>query len=267
MTQPNECSDGALRLPSETGPTSAERVRSLLFAADSLTITTGEHRCVLAGLHSVDAVGRILLWAPSCSCLVTEAVNPSGGGVATVVEVTDVAAVAVRDRVRARVTVHGSLSLSHGEPSPEIGGVAPALGEVPMTALALESRYIVLEDAGVPVIVDPAVLAGAEVDPLAGCEASMLLHLSADHPDAVSLLARLIGPAELISVVRISPLALDRYGIVLRLERRTGHRDVRIPFSARARDVPHAQLELTALLARGARRTRPCHRAATPPQP
>lgn len=264
MTQPNECSDGALSMSSGTSPTSAERVRSLLFAADSLTVTTGEHRCVLAGLHSVDAVGRLLLWAPSCSCLVTEAVNPLGGGVATVVEVTDVAAVAVRDRVRARVSVHGSLSLIHPEPSSEIGAEG---GEVGMSALALETRYVVLEDAGVPVIVDPVVLAAAEVDPLAGCEASMMLHLAADHPDAIELLARLVAPEQLISVVRICPLALDRYGVVLRLERVGGFRDVRIPFGVRARDVPHAQFELNALLARGARRSRPCHRAVTPPTP
>jgi hypothetical protein len=225
-------------------------VRSLLFAADSLTVTTGAHRCSLAGLHSVDTVGRLLLWAPSCSCLVTEAAAPLGGGVATVVEVTDVAAVAVRDRVRARLTVHGSLSLIHPEPSPEIGA---GEGEVAMTALAVETRYVVLEDAGVPVIVDPMVLAGAEVDPLAGREAEMLLHLAAEHPDAVSLLARLVAHEQLISVVRISPLALDRYGVVLRLERLAGHRDVRIPFAVRARDVPHAQVELNALLARGAR--------------
>jgi hypothetical protein len=179
--------------------------------------------------------------------------------VSTVVEATDVAAVAVRDRVRARVTVHGSLSLIHHEASPEIGGV-------PMTPLVLEIRYAVLEDAGVPTIVDPGLLAAAEVDPLAASEAEMLLHLAGDHPDAIELLARLLAPELLISVVRISPLALDRYGIVLRLERRSGHRDVRVPFAVRARDLPHAQVELNALLARGARRGRPCHRPAVPPQ-
>src|SRR3979409_968304 len=96
-----------------SGPTSAERVSTLLAAAESLTVATGETREELVGLHSLDAVGRVLLWPSAHSCVVTQVLNAAGGDVEACIEITDVAAVAVRDRVRARLTAHGWLSLNH----------------------------------------------------------------------------------------------------------------------------------------------------------
>jgi hypothetical protein len=222
-------------------------------AADSLTVTTDGHRCSLAGLHAIDAVGRLILWAPAHSCLVTEVATSRGGAVSTLVEVTDVAAVAVRDRVRARVAVRGSLSLVHA-------GTCSGTKQLRVQMQAAE-----LVEAGLPAggfaegatIVDPDAFAAVEADPLCRAEPAMLLHLATVHPQSVAMLARLVEPRLLQSVVRIVPYSLDRYGIVLRLERLAGQRDVRLPFAERATDVAHAQRELNALLAAGAR-TRPC---------
>jgi hypothetical protein len=200
-------------------------------AADSLTITTDKHRCSFVGLHAIDAVGRLILRAPAQSCLVTEIATGPGKGVPTMVEVTDVAAVALRDRVRARVTVHGSASLVHR------GDCSGPLEEV--------------------TVVDPLAFAAVEADPLCLAEPEMLLHLVSHHPEALARLSRLVDPALMLAVVRVSPYALDRYGIVLRLERLAGHRDVRLPFAERAADVVHAQRQLNDLVAAGAR-IRPC---------
>jgi hypothetical protein len=48
----------------------------------------------------------------------------------------------------------------------------------------------------------------------------------------------------------VDPLRLDRYGIVLRLQRAGGRRDVRLPFPARLRNPVHAVVQIQTLLAR-----------------
>ncbi len=251
MTQPNECSDGALS-SGGGGPTSAERVRSLLVAADSLTVTTGEHRCDLVGLHSVDAVGRLFLWAPAHSCLVTEVDTQVGGRVPAKIEVTDVAAVAVRDRVRARVAVHGSLSLNHP-------ATCSDNGKLHMVELALDVHGAELDEAGTITVVDPVALAAAEVDPLATCEADMLLHIATAHPDAVEVLTRLVVPELLAGVVRVVPAG----------PRPVRHRPApRAPGRAPGRPVavlvPHQRRPARAARAQRAARPRSAAGAAVP---
>lgn len=219
-------------------------------AADSLTITTDKHRCSFVGLHAIDAVGRLILRAPALSCLVTEVATGPCEGVPTMVEVTDVAAVALRDRVRARVTVHGTASLVH--PGNCSGPLEEGLAELRVRMHGAE-----VEEHGTTTVVDPIAFAAVEADPLCLAEPDMLLHLVTAHPDALARLARLVDPVLMQAVVRVSPYALDRYGIVLRLERLAGHRDVRLPFAQRSDDVPHAQRQLNDLVAAGAR-ARPC---------
>ena len=214
-------------------------------AADTLTVTTDQHQCSLVGLHAIDAVGQLLLRAPAHSCLVTGADARPAGGVPALIEVTDVAAVAVRDRVRARVTVHGSLSLVHRG---ACSGPAPAAS----AELRVRIRAIELMEGATSTVVDPLAFAAVEADPLCRAEPDMLLHLVGAHADAVAVLARLVGTRLLQGVVRVVPLALDRYGITLRLERLGVHHDVRVPFARRAADVAGAQRQLGALLAAAA---------------
>jgi len=249
VTQTKKCSVG----PSE--PSSAERAVTLLAAAESLTVTTGEAREELVGLHSLDAVGRVLLWAPAQSCVVTQVLSAAGGDVEACIEITDVAAVAARDRVRARLTAHGWLSLNHHDQcygTPE---------------LALEITRADLVERGRTVSVPAAELAVAERDPLAIREADILLHLADSHPEAVELLTRLVDPVALQAATRVLPLGLDRYGVVLRVERASGYRDVRLPFPHRAADALGAQRGLGALLAEAGRRARRCWHGAGPGLP
>lgn len=245
MTQTNECSGGPSR------PSSAERVVTLLAAADSLTVTTDEARYELVGLHSLDAVGRLLLWAPA-RCLVTRVLAAAGGDIEACVEITDVAAVAARDRVRTRLTAHGWLSLNHPEDS---SGTPELVLEVVRADLA--------EDGFASTVLSRD-LAAAEVDPLAACEADILLHLADAHPEAIELLTRLVDPAALQAATRVLPLALDRYGVVLRIERASGYRDVRLPYPVRAADATAAQRGLAALVAEARQRAR-CRAQVAPP--
>jgi hypothetical protein len=222
-------------LPAE--PTAAEAVRSVLTAATSLTLTTEGHRVELAGLHSVEAPGRLLLAAPAASHLGDEVARAPGGDVTATVEFTDVAPVAVPDRVRAKVVLGGWLGPAAGPPGTD-------------AALCFETALVELEQGGRTIGVDLEDLVRAEPDPLAETEAEMLTHLAGAHGDTVELLAQLVDVRLLQGVTRVDPLRLDRYGIVLRLQRTGGRRDVRLPFPVRLRNPAHAVVQIQTLLAR-----------------
>jgi len=76
-----------------------------------------------------------------------------------------------------------------------------------------------------------------EDGPLALAEAHLLTHLADCHPDAVERLTRLVDHASLYGAVRVQPVAVDRHGLTLRIERNRAHGDVRLPFHAPADDV------------------------------
>jgi hypothetical protein len=190
-------------------PTPAERLRSLLATAGSLTLHVPGRRCDLVGAHRVEA-GRILLDMP------IQGVPLEDPDTAAVLELTDVAPTSVRSRVRARATFGGWLGV-HPE-----GGLALDLAEATLQDPAYG------RDAEISV--DPDDFAAAAPDPLAHVEADLLCHLTDAHPDAVDRLARLVPPHHLHGVKRIVPVRIDRYGVVLRLEFAGRARDVRLPF-------------------------------------
>ena len=166
----------------------------------------------------------------------TQVVPAAGDGdLAAVVELTQLAAVPARERVRARLSLGGWLTLEPVDLS-----------------LRLDVAEVVLEDDEGAWEVDVDGYRGARPDCLARAESEHLLHLGSHHPDAVTLLARLAGNHALQGAVRVLPVALDRYGLVLRVERIRGHLDVRLPFPApvrRSGDVADAMRCLLALAA------------------
>ncbi|AJE82741.1 MULTISPECIES: DUF2470 domain-containing protein [Streptomyces] len=221
--------------PKPAEPTPAERARSVLAAAGSLTVTTHGHRVELVGLHSVDAEGGLTLHDPPDSHLVAEVRAAPRTSLPAVMEFTDIAPSVVRDRVRARLTLAGSLA-----PGAEEG------------VLSFTLARACLEEHNRPYTVEPAELAAAEPDPLATFEADMLGHLDTAHADAVELLSRLLPVKKLLGVVRVRPLRLDRYGIVLRLERFRGSCDARLVFPEPATHAGEAVERLHLLLDRAA---------------
>ncbi|GAA2375840.1 DUF2470 domain-containing protein [Dactylosporangium salmoneum] len=213
-------------------PTPAERLRSLLAAAGSLTLHVPGRRCDLVGAHRVEA-GRILLQAP-------DSVLPEPD-CAAALELTDVAPTPVRSRVRARAT---------------FGGWLTAAGD---GNLELELVEATLQDPAYgpdrEISVDPDAFAAAAPDPLAESESDLLCHLATAHPGAVDRLSRLIPPHHLHGVRRILPVRLDRYGVVLRLEFAGRARDVRLPFLAPLHRPEEAGDKMQELYARA----RCCH--------
>ncbi|QMU77824.1 DUF2470 domain-containing protein [Streptacidiphilus sp. PB12-B1b] len=226
--------------PRATEPSPAERIRSVIAAAASMTVIANGDREDLHGSGLVGFGDGIRLRVPADSRLAGDAACTPGGGAPALIEWTDVAPVAVRGRIRARVRIAGRLHPP--QPGPE--------GTVTML---LEPRQVALATGRETTLVDPAGLCAAEPDPVAPFEAALLIHLDEDHRDQVAAMTRLIHPQDLLGVVRVVPLALDRYGIVLRLEYPRAQRDARLVFAEPLTDVDQVGALIHTLVAHTAR--------------
>ncbi|MFF9126865.1 DUF2470 domain-containing protein [Streptomyces sp. NPDC014889] len=196
-------------------PGAAQRARSVLAAAWSCAVTAEGGREEYAGAHTVTEDGRVLLHVPGDSALRAAAFFAPRGEPSAVLEFADVAPVPVRDRIRARLRLAGRLV-----PDAE--------------HLVFHPTRVVLRQPSGAVVVGAEEFAAAVPDPLALAEAGLLTHLADAHPEAVERLTRLVGPDSLHGAVRVRPLAVDRHGLTLRIERARTHGDVRLPFHAPA---------------------------------
>ncbi|MEU6478788.1 DUF2470 domain-containing protein [Streptomyces sp. NPDC047017] len=211
-------------------PGAAQRARSVLAAAWSCAVTAQGGREEFVGAHSVADDGRVLLHLPEDSALGVSAVCAPRGELPAVLEFTDVAPVPVRERVRARLWLAGRFT---------------PVGD----HLVFQPMRVVLRRPCGTVVVDPGEFAAAEPDPLATVEAGLLTHLAEAHPDAVERLCRLVGPDSLHGAARVRPLAVDRHGLTLRIERARAHGDVRLAFHTPADDVGGLTERMHVLLA------------------
>ncbi|MER6207161.1 DUF2470 domain-containing protein [Streptomyces sp. NPDC001642] len=199
-------------------PAAAERARSVLAAAWSCAVTAEGGREEFVGAHSVDDDGRVLLQVPEDSALLAAAICAPRGEPSAVLEFADVAPVPVRNRIRARLWLAGWFVPEDDH-------------------LAFRATRVVLCPPSGTVVVDLEEFAAAEPDPLALAEAQLLTHLADCHSDAVERLTRLVEPDSLHGAVRVQPLAVDRHGLTLRIERTRAHGDVRLPFHTPADTV------------------------------
>ncbi|MER5257258.1 MULTISPECIES: DUF2470 domain-containing protein [unclassified Streptomyces] len=212
-----------------TRPTPAERVHAILHAAQSMTvISDGCHTEV----HRLDGTGagHIHLHAPDQD---TPAVPRERRPVR--LEFTDIAPTAVRDRLRARVTVTGLLTAPYSDESSR--------------STCMEFGQALLKDAQGRHFVSLDQLCSATPDPITGNEADMLTHLVDSHQELVPLLVRLVQPQPAKGMLRALPLAMDRYGVTLRLEYPTTHVDVRLPFATPVSHIDQAGPQIRGLLA------------------
>ncbi|MFH9861503.1 DUF2470 domain-containing protein [Streptomyces sp. NPDC017202] len=214
-------------------PGVAERARSVLAAAWSCAVTAQGGREEFVGAHTVADDGRVLLRVPQDSALPTAAICAPRGEPSAVLEFADVAPVPVRDRVRARLWLAGRFVPEDGR-------------------LAFHATRVVLKEPSGAVAVALDEFAAAAPDPLAAAEARLLTHLADAHPDAVERLTRLVREESLHGAVRVQPLAVDRHGLTLRIERARAHGDVRLPFHAPADDVGQLTERIHVLLGQAA---------------
>jgi hypothetical protein len=214
-------------------PAAAERARSVLAAAWSCTATADGGREELVGAHTVDDGGRVVLRVPEDSALRTAVICAPRGEPSAVLEFADVAPVPVRSRIRARLWLAGWFTPHEDR-------------------LAFQATRVVFTPLTGAVVVARDEFAQARPDPLATAEAQLLGHLADAHPDAVERLSRLVPPDALHGAVRVQPLAVDRHGLTLRVERARAHGDVRLPFHAPADDVAQLTERMHVLLTQAA---------------
>ncbi|WNV77787.1 DUF2470 domain-containing protein [Geodermatophilus sp. DSM 44513] len=208
--------------------------------------TVGSRASAALRVRGLDA-GRPLASATTAAGA-TFVLVPTGGEVdaalagradlTAVLLVSDRAPVPLRDPVRATLWLSGWLTRVH--PSAvraavlDVAAVRPvgALLDVGRgaTLLRLDVAEVVLREGSRCTEVDPRAYAEASPDPLAAVEATVLQHLDRTHPEVLDLLRGRIPAGELGPRDVVRPLGLDRLGYRLRIERPTGHRDLRVPF-------------------------------------
>jgi hypothetical protein len=247
-------------LPGAGSPTPAERARSLLLAADSLSVDWAGGRHEAHRSHHCGPGGRLTLDLPLATALARQVGGPVGGQMGGPVaslpgprrlpvrlHLTDIAPVPTPERVRAQLTVTGWLRA--GPVRPRCAAHRDGHGEpADVLAVPVEIGDLSLSTGGATVPVEVEQYRRAEPDPLALVETGQLTHLARDHADALDLLTRLLEDRHLMGAQAVVPHALDRYGIVLRVLRRDGRTDVRLPFRSRAAGIAQAGAELRRLL-------------------
>jgi len=232
------------RATTQQGPTTAERVRSASARSGDAVLAIPASDPIQTALHHVRTCGDVVIGVPNDSRVLALAWQAGHGGLPAVLELTDLAPLPLRERVRSLVWLRGTV---HPVPaSAERALAAEVAAESPQEALLdvghslslvrlrLSSAVVADSSGAEPVDVDELRLAGP--DPFWQLEGAWLQHLADDHPDVIDLLARRLPP--LLRRGRVRPLAIDRYGITLRVELADGDRDVRLSFNEPVSDFP-----------------------------
>ncbi|MEU6580017.1 DUF2470 domain-containing protein [Nocardia sp. NPDC046763] len=225
-------------------PTTAERAHTACAHAESAVLALPGVDPVPTSVHLLRRRGDMVLAVPMNSTAAGLVRGCGANGSPAVLELTDQAPLPLRERVRALVWLRG---WAHAVPSHAqralAGAVAadhphPDLLDVGHTAvlLRLVIDSAVVADTNGADSVDREQLRDARPDPFCALEAGWLQHLQADHPDVVDRLARRL-PHALRRGALIHPLAIDRYGVTLRVEAIEADHDIRIPFEAPAHDI------------------------------
>ncbi|MET9363485.1 DUF2470 domain-containing protein [Streptomyces sp. NPDC006632] len=212
-------------------PSAAERTRTLVHSTCSAVLlvpglTAARPEQLAADVRSVGPDGDVFLVLTADSPAVRAATHPQDDEVRAVLEITDVAPVSVPHRIRGRAWVSGWLTLVPGQAGP---------GRM---MLRLEVGDACVDDLWGASSVDAEEFASAEPDPLVRHETELLQHLASAHGERVGLLCGLV---EREDVARVTPLALDRFGLRVRFVRVDGH-----TFDARF-DFPEPVHDITAL--------------------
>ncbi|KOG87964.1 hypothetical protein ADK38_22470 [Streptomyces varsoviensis] len=213
--------------------------------------------------RTVTPEGDVLLLLPGDSPAARAAAHAQDDDLAAVMEITDVAPVAVPHRIRGRAWIAGWLTpvrgarraeyamlLAERHPVGELLGIDEALRPDPVPGqygrpawmlLRLEVGEACVDDLWGAQNVEPDAFAAAAPDPLVGHEADLLQHLHSAHGEQVRSLCGLLGEraAEVCGARdRAVPVALDRFGLRVRFTDPAGRSfDARFDFPEPVRDI------------------------------
>ncbi|MFJ8311917.1 MULTISPECIES: DUF2470 domain-containing protein [unclassified Streptomyces] len=212
-------------------PSAAERTRTLVHSTCSSALLIpglagARPEQLMTDVHSVGPDGDLFLVVPADAPAVRAAAHAQDDEVPAVLEITDVAPVSVPHRIRGRAWISGWLTRVPGRAGPG------------RTTLRLEIGEAYVDDLWGASAVEAEEFAAAEPDPLVRHETELLQHLDSAHGEQ---LRRLCSVVERKDVARVTPLALDRFGLRVRFTGADGH-----TFDARF-DFPEPVGDITAL--------------------
>ncbi|WP_243761134.1 DUF2470 domain-containing protein [Streptomyces sp. YIM 98790] len=194
--------------------------------------------------RAVDPGGRVLLLvagdSPAARALSGGGSGrPDGPGAeqAGVLNITDVAPVAVPHRVRGKGALAGWLT---AVPARERPAALRLLGGEPGSrdaVLRLEPGEGHVHDLWGEAVVEPEDFAAAAADPLAPHEAELLQHLAAAHGAQLARLCALLDGRGCGRWERMAPVALDRFGLRVRFWAGDSGFDARFDFAAPVADT------------------------------
>jgi hypothetical protein len=228
-------------------PTTAERIRSACARACGAMLAVEGVAPTATPVHHLLDDGSFAITVPRGGILAGMVCAAASAGVQTVLEMTDYAPLPLREPVRSLVWIRGRLYrvpadevaelldlIAAADPNPALLQVNSGSGPR-YDLVRLEIDSVVVADSTGAESVGVGALLGARPDPFSAMESCWLKHMDADHRDVVDrLAARLPMP---LRRGRVRPLALDRYGVQLRVEGDDGDHDVRLPFVKPVDDV------------------------------
>ncbi|MEV3992392.1 DUF2470 domain-containing protein [Streptomyces sp. NPDC049837] len=226
-------------------PSAAERTRTLVQSTCSaVLIVPGAEGAradqLMPDVRTVGADGEVFLLFPADAPVVRAATHAQDDELRAVLELTDVAPVAVPHRIRGRAWVSGWLTC------------APGIAEPGHMMLRLEVGEVYVDDLWGDAAVSAEDFAAASPDPLMEYETELLQHLAAAHDDHVQGLSGLLG--DRAGVRRVVPLALDRFGLRVRCRDTAGRSfDARFDFPEPVQEIHGLRRAMHALFEAAAR--------------
>lgn len=253
-------------------PSAAERVRTLVEGKATALLTIPGTEAVddlgadAPAARAVTPDGDVLLLIPGGSAAARAAAYAQDDELTCVMEITDVAPVAVPHRIRGRAWVAGWLTPvrdrqraasaalpARRRPVGDLLGIgeAPAGGGGGWELLRLEVGEACVDDLWGADAVEPEDFATAAPDPLAPHEAELLQHLHAAHDDQLRRLCTLLdGHPDRACEARgrAIPVALDRLGLRVRFPDAPGKPfDARFDFREPVRNISELRRAMHAL--------------------
>jgi len=234
-------------------PTTAERIRSACARGDGAVIAVEGLEPAPTPVHHLLDDGSFAITVPADGPLAGMVRTAGGAGVQAVLEMTDYAPLPLREPVRSLVWIGGRLFgvpisdvpdtldlIATTNPNPALlqvntGAQQTQGGDTPFALARLEIDSVVVADSSGAESVNVSTLLNARPDPFCALESCWLQHLESAHREVVDRLANRLPSA--LRRGRVRPLALDRYGVQLRIEDEDGDHDVRLPFAKPVDDV------------------------------
>ncbi|WP_406235111.1 DUF2470 domain-containing protein [Nocardia sp. NBC_01009] len=231
-------------MPNPTvAPSTAERVRNACAHAEQAVLAMPGIDPTSVSVHHLRECGDVVIAVPTASMATVLAANSGTAGAAAVLELTDHSPLTLREPVRALVWLRGWVRAVPNQAQRALASEVakdhphPGLLDVGYTATLLRvviNSAVLADSTGAEsVCVDE--LRHAEPDPFCALESAWLQHMDADHADVVAQLARHLPPR--LQRGSVHPLAIDRYGLTLRIEGTDGDHDFRLPFNTPAEDI------------------------------